>query len=208
MCGTGHDVAVLRCADSAVVVGRLVVALVVAAHRHAAHGDVVFLCEVPRQAHTAEESAAAVVALAIVALILARLQVLLFALRAAATATGAVANVAVGLDDAAAVIQVSAGVPAALRVDAGAQRTVVAGLAVALQDDVDDAGRTFGRELRRRVVDDFHAFDALGGNLLQDVVAVVAGHARCLAVDPHLDAAVAAQRYFAVGSHLDAGNLF
>ena len=203
----GHHVVVVVVADGTIIIRCGILVLAIAQHGHAAQGDVVLLGQVPRQSGTGEEPAAAVGILAVVALILVGLQIFLLTLRAATATPCTIADVTVSLQHAARIVHVGARIPTATGVDTSTQRTIVARLAVTLQDDVDDACRAFSRELGRGIVNHLHALNALCWYLLQDVITVVTGHARGLAVDPHLHAGVAAQRNLAVGRHLNGGNL-
>ena len=115
----------------------------------------------------------------------------------------AVAHVQVSFPPAYVEVDVAAGVGAAPRAASGLHRAVVARRAVLLQHDVNDAGAALGTELCRRVVDDLYPVNALGRQLLEYLGAVVAGQSAGLAVDPHLHAGVAAQRYVALRVDLD-----
>ena len=180
-------------------VGRYAAVLVAAAHHHAREREGVLVGGVVGQPGAGEEVVARAVVLRAVRLVLVGVEVLLVALRSAVVGPVAVAYVEVALPPAYVEVHVAAGVGAALGAAAGLHGAVVSGGAVFLQHYVYYAGAALGTVLGRGVVDHLYPVDALGGQLLQYLGAVVAGQSAGLAVYPHLDAGVAAQRYVAVG---------
>ena len=183
----------LGAVERAVVVGCESVVLVPAFHEHAREREVILLGGVKGYAGTAEEVVAAVGVHASVPLILICLGEQLFALAASLAFAVSKANVGIGIDERRIVVDVETGVRTAARVRAHLHRAIITWLQVFLEHNVDDAGRAFSREFGRRIVDDLYAFDALSGQLLQNLGTVVGSESARLAVDPHLDARVAAQ---------------
>ena len=171
--GTEHTIGVLGSSDSTVVIGCSAAVVVLAVHHHASDGEIVLLGEMPGQSETCKKVVAPVLAFAIVALILVGLLIVLVALAASLVLTVTEADVGKSVEYAAGVVDITAGVPSAIDVGTGTQRTVIAGFAVALQHDIDDTGRTLGREFGRGIVDDLDALDALGRYLLQYLGTVV-----------------------------------
>lgn len=79
-------------------------------------------------------------------------------------------------------------------------------LTLFFEDDVDDAGRTFGRVFGGRVGDDFDGLDVFRWHLLQHLRAVFLVQSRGFAVDPNLDRRGVAEGDFSIGVHLDGRN--
>ena len=119
-----------------------------------------------------------------------------------------IANIDIGVQLAAGVIKVATHIPTTTVVDSCTQRSIVAGLTVALEDDINDTRRTLGTELSRGVVNNFYALDTLSRNLLKDITTIVGSQTAGLAIDPHLDAAIATQGYLTVSGNLNAGDVF
>ena len=162
-------------------------------HSHTRNGDIVLTRQVPRQSQSCKQIPSAIVALTLVVLILVGLQVFLFTQTAATALTLAETQIGKGIEDSARVVEVATRIPAAGIVRSYTQRTIIACLTVAFQDDVDNTSRAFGRKLRTWVVDHLDTFDALCRYLLQDLSTVVTRQSRGLAVDPHLHTRVATQ---------------
>ena len=195
----------LCCPDSTIIIRCAAVAIASAEHHHAAQRQVVLARGVPREAESAEEVVAQVVALGAVVLIGIIQRIGLLAHCAALAAVVAIAHVGISVELRTVEVEVEACVGTSARVGTGLHRAVVACLAVFLQHDVDYSSRAFSRKLGRRIVYHLNAVDALGRQLLQYLRPVVGGQSAGLAVDPHLHALVAAQRYISVVVYLHRG---
>ncbi len=135
--------------------------------------------------------------------IAAAIEVVTIGVAAAFVDTTVESDVGVGIEQTAAVIDVCARSTTAQVVEVELNATVVAGLAIAFEDDVDDTGRTFGAIFARRIGDDLDAVDAFGGHLFEDVAAIVGGESLRLTVDPDGDACRTAERYCAFAIDFD-----
>ena len=118
----------------------------------------------------------------------------------------------VKIDFGTAVIEIGAGIAAHLVnnlvIDAAGYTAEETATTVFFQNDIDDAGRSFGAEFGRRIGNHLDAFDATGRQLFEYLGAVIFVQARRLAVNPNLDTAIAAQRNVAVVVHFDRRNIF
>ena len=197
-----------RTVEHPVVIGCELMSAGSASHHHTRQRKIVLFRGVERHSGTSEQTVTLVGTLALVPLILVGFQEKLLALTAALALAMAIADVGVAVPFRRVIVDVETRVAAASRVDSGLHTAVIARFQVFFHHDVDDAGRAFRREFRRRIVDDFDALDALGRQLLQDLRTVVGGQAARLAVDPNFDARIAAQRDVAVVIDLDRRDVF
>ena len=197
-----------RTVEHSVVIGRELMSAGSASHHHTRQRKIVFFRGVERHSGTSEQAISLVGTLALVPLILVRLEEKLLALTATLALAMAIADVGVAVPFRRIIVDVETRVGTASRVGTDLHTAVIAWFQVFLHHNVDDAGRAFRREFRRRIVDDLDALDALGRQLLQNLGTVVSGQTARLAVDPNFDARIAAQRDVAVVIDLDRRDVF
>ena len=134
--------------EGTVVIGCETPAVAATLHHHPREREVVLLRGMQGDACAAEEVVAAVRGLATIPLELLRLREQLLAFAVALVLTMAVADVGIAVPARRVVVDVEAGVGSATGVGTCLHGTIIAGLQVLLQHDVDDTRRAFGRELR------------------------------------------------------------
>ena len=176
-----------------------------ALHQHTAQTEVVLLSGMPGYASPREQAIAHMVVAGRVALVLRGLRKGLLALAATTVLAVAVPYIKVGVHFGAVHIDIATGRGPAASVATHFDRAVVARVAVLLEDYVDNAGRSFSRELGRGIVDNLDALYALCGQLLEYLGAVIAGQSAGLAVNPHLHAFVSTQGDVSVVVHVYRG---
>ena len=161
-----------------------------------------------RQISTGENTLPTVIVLRLSVLISVCMKEMLFTHTISYSLTLTITHIDIGIQFTTGIIEVATHIPTTTVVDSCTQRSIVAGLTVALEDDINDTRRTLGTELSRGVVNNFYALDTLSRNLLKDITTIVGSQTAGLAIDPHLDAAIATQGYLTVSGNLNAGDVF
>ena len=133
--------------------------LATSVHTHEVGIDVVLIGETPCKAGTAEYVVGVVAAGVVLLLETVAVEIACICVSVVLEAHVAVVETSVCIELAAAYVDIGSGIVASFAVAATLHATVIACLAVTLENDVDDTGSSFGRMLCRWVGDDLNLLD-------------------------------------------------
>ena len=151
----------------------VVLVLSLAVHTHEVDIYLILLGHAPCETGTSEDVVGAMLACACLSLVAVAAEIAGIGVTLVVETHVAVVESAVCVELAAAEVYVGTCIVAAFAVGTRLCAAVVSGLAVTLEDDVDDAGSAFGRVLCRRVGDYLNLLDGAGWHLLKDVALIV-----------------------------------
>ena len=168
-----HQPTIVGCTNDTIMIRCRHIAVVSTPHQHSVERNIIFLRRMERESCTGEEVVAMASTLIIIVLITIVGQKSLATTSPTPHLAMTIADVDVRIEQRRVVIDIVRGVDAATRVGTNLRRTIVARTTFFLEHDIDDASRTFGRKLSRRIVYHLDTLNALSRHLLEYLATII-----------------------------------